>query len=203
MNRTRLAVSTVVLTGLFLALTASANERLLIPEDTAPPLYTAAGGAPNFLPDGSVFVIHDGQWAAIPFYRPPECVPLDFNLLEGFDLAALDCPLLVEGFAEFRDPGPILTELNGLGAVPVWFVRWSELQDATADDELTILELASLESLEIGSADFYHEQNHIFGIHPVSHLTVVARGTLEDGRSFALSAVEVALELVKVRIAFE
>jgi hypothetical protein len=184
----------------------AANERVLIPEDVAPPLYTAAGGAPTFLPDGSVFVIHDDEWAAIPFYRPPECVPLDFNLLEGSDPNALDCPLLVEGFAEFKDasdPGPILTELNGRGAIPVWFVRYGELTDAMADGELTILELLSLESLQIGSASFYHEQNHIFGLHEVSHLTVAALGMLEDGRLFQLQAVEVDLEIVIVRIAFE
>ncbi len=203
MKRVPFTVSLIALAALVLAVAGFANERLLIPEDTAPPLYTS-GGAPLFLPDGSVFAIHDGQCAAIPFYRPPECVPPDFNLLEGFDLGALDCPLLVEGFGEFGEsfPNPNSTELRGLGAVPVWFVRWDELQDAVDDGELTILELASLESLQIGSASFYQEQNHIFGTHQVSHLALVASGTLQDGSQFDLQVVEVALQLVYVRIAF-
>jgi hypothetical protein len=195
--------------GAFAALLAAgavwADVRLLIPKDIEPPFYTSGAG-PNLLPDGSIFAVHDGQWAAIPFIRPPECVPLDFNLLETFDPAALNCPLLVDGFTiweDLSDPAPKSTQLDGLGEVPVWFVSWSEFQTATADGELTILELASLESLQIGSAEFYREQNHIFGVHPVSHLTIAARGSLEDGRTFQLQAVEVNWDLANVRIAFE
>jgi hypothetical protein len=32
------------------------------------------------------------EWAAIAFYRPPACVPDDFNLLDFFDPNAMDCP---------------------------------------------------------------------------------------------------------------
>ncbi len=203
MRRHRIAVWLGVVTVLALAATAWANIRLRIPQDIQPPFYTTGAG-PFFLPDGSIFVIHDDEWVAIPFWRPPACVPAGFNLLDLFDPAATGCPILVEGFAIFRQPAPppISTEVQGLGAVPIWFVRRSEFQAATADEVLTIGELAALPSLRVGTASFYQEQNHIFGAHPVSHLTIVAHGTLAGGGSFDLLAIEVALELVQVRIVF-
>lgn len=179
----------------------SADQRLRVPQDIQPPVYTSAGG-PFLLPDGAVFAIQDGEWAAIPLWRPAGCIRADFNLLESFDPAALDCPLLVAGFVRWKD-GPVSWEARGLGAVPVWFVRWPELQQATADGTLTIGELASLGSLLKGTADFYHEQNHGFALHPMSHLTLVASGALEDGRSFQLRAVEVGLNLVEVQFVFK
>ena len=39
-----------------------------------------------------------GEWAAIPFYRPADCIPADFNLLDFFDPAAFACPSYVSGF---------------------------------------------------------------------------------------------------------
>jgi hypothetical protein len=177
-----------------------ADLHLRVPQDIQPPVYTSAGG-PFTLPDGTVFALHDDEWAAIPFWRPAECIRPDFNLLESFDLAALDCPLLVDGFVRWRN-GPVSWEARGVGTVPIWFVLRTELEQATADDELTIVELAALGSLLVGTADFYHEQNHGFAIHPVSHLALVAWGTLEDGRRFSLRVVEVKLGLVQVHIVF-
>lgn len=173
-----------------------ANVHVRVPEDVLPPFYTSV----------PVDTLHNDAWAAIPFWRPAECVPADFNLLDYFDAAAVECPLLVEGFAEFRsldDRGPILTEARGLGAVPIWFVRWPELQAAIADGVLTIGELASLPSLLVGAADMYNEQNHIYRIHQVSHFALVAHGRLQDARSFDLQIVEVDLELVRVLIEFD
>jgi len=86
--------------------------------------------------------------------------------------------------------------------VPFWFVHLSEFQAAIADGELTISELASFDSLLKGTASFYNEQNHIFGLHPVSHYAMVASGTLDDGRSFNLLFIEVNLKLVQVQIDF-
>ena len=37
-------------------------------------------------PDKGANAIHDGEWAAIPFYTQPTCVPSDFNLLNFFDV---------------------------------------------------------------------------------------------------------------------
>ena len=182
-----------------------ADIRLSIPEDIAPSVYTSPNGPSPFLPG----VIQDGEWAAIPFYRPPECVPIDFNLMNWFDesQAALDCPFLVEGFGIW--PGteptgfPRSTHLRGLGAVPVWFVRWSELQEAMADGELYILELATLPSLRIGTATLYAEELHYQPPHHVSHSTMVGAGTLEGGGSFAFYAIEIDLEYREVRIALD
>lgn len=51
-----------------------------------------------------------------------------------------------------------MANLHGLGAVPVWFVSWPEMQAALADDVLTVL--LSLPSLRIGSASFFKETQH-------------------------------------------
>jgi hypothetical protein len=179
---------------------AHADEHLRVPQGIQPPVYTSAGG-PLFLPDGAIFAMHDGEWAAIPLWRPAQCIRQDFNLLEYFDLAALACPLLVEGFVRWNN-GPVSWEARGLGSVPIWFVRWPELQQAMVDGRLTIVELGAVDSLVTGVADFYQEQNHSVVNHPMSHLALGASGTLEDGRSFRLHVVEVGLRLVQVQIDF-
>jgi hypothetical protein len=104
--------------------------------------------------DGRPFVFTDGQWVAIPFWRNPACVPPDFNLLNLFDPPPrpFNCPLTVDGFAIWKngpaiDPGPELAHFRGLGSVPVWFVRWSDLQAAVADLEST--EFSAIKSLSV------------------------------------------------------
>src|SRR5262245_53037929 len=177
-------------------------QRLEFSEAFGPPSYTAATG-PNLFPDGTFFAVQDDEWAAIAFYRPPSSVPAEFNLLDTIDFAALDQPLSVDGFAVFKDladPAPKVAQARGNGAVPIWFVSTAELQAATADGILTIGELSALPSLRTGTATRYYEQNHIVGIHPVSHLTIMAQGTLDDGGSFSLHGVEVGLELKEVDI---
>ena len=181
---------------------ASASIRLRIPGDVDPPLYLS-NVAPFIAPDGSVFAIQDGEWAAIAFIRPMDQIPTDVNLLVA-DFDALGKPMTVAGFAIFKTPQdrvPLTTETRGLGAVPVWFVAWSELQAASEDQILTLAELEAMPSLLEGTASYFQEQNH-FTSHRVSHLAAVARGGLEDGRSFYLQVVEVDLELVEVRIRF-
>ena len=179
-----------------------ANIRLRIPRDIDPPLYMS-NVAPFIASDGSLFAIQDGESAAIAFIRPIDQIPTDVNLLEA-DFGAFGKPMTVDGFAIFKAPEdrvPLITEANGLGAVPVWFVAWTELQAASADHILTLAELEAMPSLLKGTAGLFKEQNH-FTSHQVSHLTAVARGDLEDGRSFYLRAVEVDLELVEVSIRF-
>src|SRR5262245_54870453 len=123
MTRSRIAVALGAVALTAFVGSVCADIRLNIPEDITPPAYTSPDGLSGFQPG----VIQDGEWAAIPFYRPPECVPLDFNLLDWYDgsLNALDCPLLVEGFIVWPDPEtnnfPRSSELRGLGAVPIWF----------------------------------------------------------------------------------
>ena len=141
-------------------------------------------------------------------WRPLEGVPVDFNLFQWADPALFgnpNVPLLVEGFAIFHGTTPIgapaISESRGMGAVPIVFVELADLEGASADGELTILELLSL-GPRIGRASFYQEQNHTLN-NPVSHMTVAASGPLDGGGTFSLMAVEVALELKVVRIQFE
>jgi len=136
------------------------------------------------------FVPNDNGWVGIVFVRDPSCVPAGFNLLDWFDSppVAWACALTVEGEAWWHDvsaPPPFQTHERGLGAVPVYFVRWSELEGAIADDVLTIGELETLPSLLIGEASFLEHVVHNTN-QPTNHghETLVSRGRLEDGRSF-------------------
>jgi hypothetical protein len=111
------------------------------------------------------FVPNDNGWAGIVVVRSPSCVPAGFNLLDWFDAppTAGACTLTVAGGAWWHDvlvPPPFQTRAHGLGAVPIYFVRWSELQAAIADDVITIGELESLPSLLIGEATFFEQITH-------------------------------------------
>ncbi len=151
------------------------------PGDSPGPVYYAELGR-GFIPN-------DGAWAGIVFLRSPVCVPAGFNLLDQFDIpVAWGCELTVEGEDRWHDlsvPPPFQRRDRGLGAVPVYFVRWSEMQAATADDLLTIGELQGLPSLMTGSASFLEHVVHNTN-QPTNHghETLVTRGTLDDGRTF-------------------
>jgi hypothetical protein len=154
------------------------------------------GETPYYARIESGEIFHTDAWAVIAFYRPPACVPAGFNLLALFDVpGAFACgPSTIDGFTIWRngpqsDPAPIQAEFHGLGAVPIWFVRWPELEAAVADDVLTIGELAALPSLLVGSASFYEETLHPEQAAQVGQFEFVARGTLEDGQPFAADAV--------------
>jgi hypothetical protein len=148
-------------------------------------------------------VYHTNDWAAIVFYRQPAGIPAEFNLLEFFDTIpvndaprAFAAPLTVEGMevwtrppAESPGAAPMVTWLRGLGAVPVWFVGWPELQAAIRDQRLTISELESLKSLQKGVANFLEETmipNAGTDLNSVGRglLDLVAEGRLADGRTF-------------------
>ena len=182
---------------------ASANVRIA---DDQIPAYARIAAGP--VTGGVDEVYHTDDWAVIPFYRPPECVPADFNLLDFFDIpGAFFCgPQTVQTATIWRngpgiDDAPIHAKSSGLGAMPIWFVSWPELEVAIADGVLTIGELGSLPSLVKGTASFYTETLHPGQI----PLTVfVARGTLDDGGAFAAQATRSggAGRLTHVRIAF-
>jgi hypothetical protein len=185
---------------------AGAQVMLRVPGDSP--------GAPIYARVERPFVAHTDQWAAIVFYRAPDCVPGGFNLLDLFDFpAAFLCPLTVSGFELWEngppiDSAPRHTNLSGL-AVPVWFVPWPALQAALADDVLTISELKSLSPLK-GVAKTFHEVLHPFvppgtpGGAQVPHLTITASGVLPDGRSFQYEYTDVFFgqEPRHVRIVF-
>lgn len=170
---------------------------LLLAVPTATANVRLTGGETPFyarIESGEIF--HTDEWAVIAFYRPPACVPAGFNLLALFDVpGAFACgPSTIDGFTIWRngpqtDPAPIQAEYHGLGAVPIWFVRWPELEDAVADDVLTIGELAGMPSRLVGSASFYEETLHPEQSAQVGELEFVAWGTLEDGRRFAAESV--------------
>jgi len=154
------------------------------PEDPGPPFYARIELG---------LVIQDGTTAAIPFYRDPAGVPADFNLLNLFDVPrAFSCALTVAGFDLWKngpppvDMAPIQSETRGLGAVPVWFVDWTELRAVMSDHQLTITELSALPSLQVGFASFYQETLHPAGGAQVDTKDIVARGALEDGTAFQL-----------------
>jgi hypothetical protein len=129
----------------------------------------------------------DGETAVITFYRDPACIPAGFNLMVFYDENAPDCTSCVAGFEIWGDgPGP--TQKN-TGPMTTWFVKWTELLAAQEDGELTIGELADLDSLLKGTATFYTETLHPYGWAKRTLITVVASGSLEDGRSFTYQII--------------
>ncbi len=156
----------------------------------------SGGGIPAYAPliqrlaNGDVVVPNDGEWAAITFYRDPACVPPDFDLLNLFDPRALGCTLTVEGFEIWRngpgtgDLGPIQSISHGLGAVPIWFVKLSDLEAAISDGSLTVGELEGLSTLRKGSAIFFKATQHPLDVANVTHIEISARGVLRDGGQF-------------------
>jgi hypothetical protein len=128
---------------------------------TGPPYYSVTGR----LGDKTPFYFHDDQWAAFVFVRLPDCIPADFNLLDNFDPAgASQCYLTVGGYAIWADGHsepqdiPIQVNLKGLGAVPVWFVKLTEVQAIiAAGNTLTKTQLLASPSLRKGKANVYEE----------------------------------------------
>jgi hypothetical protein len=168
-------------------------------------------GAPFYAISGNGgFVPTDGEWAAIPFHRELDCVPLGANLLQLAIPFAFGCELTVEGVEHwengpFVDLAPRETQSFGLGAVPIVFARWSEVEPALAGG-LTLEELLSLPSAIIGTALFYKETD-IFGISGPhgpgrGSYKINARGSLSDGRKFSLLVNEVLGQVQEIQISF-
>ena len=178
------ALAGAVLLALIGAGSAGAQIMLHFPGESPGPPYYANVERP--------FMWHTEQWAAIVFVRGPECVRLDFNLLDLLDApAAFGCRLTVSGFDLYDKPGDLVprhTLITG-NAVPVWFVPWPDFQVAIADGVLRIGELDLLSPLK-GIARVYHEVVHVpampgmTGGAKMPHMTIAASGFLSDGRSF-------------------
>ena len=161
-------------------------------------------------------VFHDDQWAAIVFYRPPSCVPKQFDLLAFFDFpgpsgpGAFGCnPPTTAGFDLWHngpgiDAAPYLSVTHGLGSVPVWFISWPALHLAMGDGVLTMAELEALPagSRLIGSASYFHQvlQPHDAAVVPMTQF--VARGSLQDGRSFLVRGLFVEGAIIQTHIEF-
>lgn len=149
-------------------------------EDPGPPFYARVT---SIL--GQFF--HQDGWLAIAFYRPPSCVPDDFNLLGLYDFpgpggpGAFACPLLVEGYLLIEPAAPLGTfprhSVFTGDAVPFWFVAWDEFQAAAADGVVTMADLRQMEH-RTGVAHRYHET-----LRPREgdHLIVINAGGGMDG----------------------
>ncbi len=147
---------------------ASANDHFLVPPGPwdgihAPGIPAYAQIGLDFI-SGDLWILHDEEWAAIPFYRDVSCVPADFNLLY-FDPIAWNCALLVEGPEIWPSDGiaPILAitqgPVEGFPAPTVYLVKYTELLGAVADGVLTMGELQALPSRKVGRATFWSEIN--------------------------------------------
>ena len=194
--QTRTAQSHHLLASLFVltlvafgCVTAEAQVRLKFPEQVS--------GGPAYARVETPFLIHTDEWAAVVMYREPTCIPEDFNLLQVLDFQGFPdnprvfrCPLTVEGFEMRESPEPIgfpkLVFTRGTGAVPVWFIRWPELEAAIADGVLKIGDLRNMTSLEIGYASFFEETLDFSASGANQRLVMVAAGTLLNGQHFQL-----------------
>ena len=163
------------------------------------------GEVPFYARFGQNETFHDGEWAVIVFYRPPGCIPTDFNLIQFFHFpgpggpGAFACrPATTDGFEIWKygpgiDQAPIFSHLKGKGAVPVWFISWPELQSAmSGGNAVTIDDLAGLSSLITGTATFYQETLQPTGAanNPVTN--IVASGSLDGGGSFSVHATRIS-----------
>ena len=154
-------------------------------------------------------VPNDGTWAALIFYRGPDCIPRGFNLRQFFDLPGptsagfhpgfLVCAgqLNVRGFEVWRtaplaDVAPKQAQFVANPVVPVWFVRWSELEPVARTGVLTMASIEDetlMPSLRRGVAHAYLEVLHPTGGAKNPSLAIVASGVLEDGSTFRLRHV--------------
>ena len=171
------------------------------------PAYANLGA---ILPDGTVWTINTDQWAAIPFYHDPDCVPEDFNLALCWDFNAFNCYSYMEGFYLFKDEpsadtSPIQAKYKAAEPMPVYFIPWPILEEALEDSELKMPELEGLEGLRIGFATFYTETYHAGASVPPYMNEAVAKGYMTDnGDGFQLKYTWLHEDLVpkSVRIDF-
>src|SRR5262249_55419054 len=158
-KRSRILMLVAILATLALASVAGAFNIIRVPADAEPDFYLGGGG-PFFLADGTPWFMHDGEWAVIPFYRTPDHLAADFDLAYGFDPDWTDAQLQISGFAAYTDDlQPHHWQVRGLGAVPIIFVKVSELQAVMANGTLYVGDLAACPSIKYGTASYYLEEN--------------------------------------------
>jgi len=186
-----------------------ADVRTPVPPDPGDPTYTYL----QRYQDGSAFLVNDGEWVAFWFIRETGCIPADFNLLDAVDFTPAFpggpprpflCPNTVKGFAIWKNGPPpidfVPTQVSwqGLGAVPVWFAKLSEVRAAAADNQLTITEILALPSLRKGFASVFEEVIHPGANRPQGEgngsIEAVANGVLADGTRFELEFREMGVK---------
>ena len=167
-------------------------------EDPGPPFYTLVER--SFLP-------HTDDWAPIVFVRDPSCTPLDFNLLDQLAVPdAFGCASTVEGHVTYKNgPPPIdfvpwQVVMHGAGAVPIVFVPWPALEAAITDDVLTLSEVRAIPGLQVGVASTFELTQQPGSLRPQGlgngMIELVARGLLEDRRSFSIELREMGVDQV-------
>ena len=165
--------------------------------ETSEPMRIENGGeVPFYARFGEDETFDDGEWTVIVFYRSPDCIPADFNLNRFFHFpdenspGAFGCgPTTMDGIEVWQnspetDPAPIEAEMSSRGEVPVWFVKWSELEEVMADGETTIGELAELPSCLVGTATTYNEFLKPTQSNSEPFIQFSGEGTLENGNPF-------------------
>lgn len=170
------------------------------PAESKEPIRVDANGeVPFYARFGENETFSDGEWTVIVFYRPPDCIPPDFNLNQFFHFPSEDNPgafacappttTSVEYWANGpqTDPAPLIAEMTGRGAVPVWFFSQTEMETALADGVVTIDELTGLSSRLVGTAATYTELLHPSQSNAQTLIQFTAEGTLEDDRSFMVN----------------
>jgi len=175
---------------------ATQVEEVLPVETKEPVRMESNGEVPFYARFGENETFSSGEWTVIVFYRPPDCIPADFNLNQFFHFpgetgpGAFACTPPTTTSVEYwannpqTDPAPLIAEMTGRGAVPVWFISKSEMETAVADGIVTIGELAGLPSRLVGTAATYTELLHPSQSNAQSLIQFAAEGTTEDGRSF-------------------
>jgi hypothetical protein len=152
-------------------------------------------------------IYHDDSWAVVVFYRPTSYVPADFNLLGfwDFNLLTNPVPATVDGFVLWEELGvqPALINLHGLGAVPVWFVSWDDMQAAVADGMLTIGELGALPTLKKGAATNYQEMLQPDSPDRLGTIEYNAKGKLENGETFQVHVLWTGTNPMRINITFK
>lgn len=176
-----------------------ATETSSSAETKEPIRLEANGEVPFYARFGENETFSDGEWTVIVFYRPPGCIPADFNLNQFFHFPAEGSPAAfacappttksVEYWANGpdTDPAPLIAEMTGRGAVPVWFIAEADVQQAMEDGTVTIGELEALPSRLAGEAATYTELLHPSQTNAKALIQFQAEGTLEDGRSFMVN----------------
>jgi hypothetical protein len=186
---------------------------LLIPASVASANVRVPGGnVPFYARINPDQIYHTDDYAVIIFYRSPACIPPGASLF-GIDFSAFNCDqLTTTGFEIWihepltQEEAPLMSELKGLGAVPVWFVSWPALQAKLAENPVSpVLTFGDLEALHPlkGTASFYHETLRPSPTVKKSTIEFNAKGRLEeDGRTFAVHAVGVG-DSYKTSIVFK
>jgi hypothetical protein len=183
---------------LAMANTVAGNKRVLFPEeDPGAPLYLRATSLLN------QFFVSDG-WLVIPFYRNPDCVRSDFNILQLFDVPqAFSCPLTVQGHYIIEKNAPLGTlpiiVQSTSSAMPFWFVRWDEFSLAAADGVVTMPELRGMNPLKGVAAKFTETLRPRMDNHLVQ---INASGALMDGRLFTFHVTHLGDQTKSLQLSF-